>query len=335
MAVRDYIEATSEDSPRRISLLLKVEAIIHELGYEWETLPADNWLEVYKRLTGLSPQVLKQYDGLIRSYYVWLSKETKRDISLSPYRPLEPEQISEIYAYHSLRKYVSTVEDLISMADNLQDTRRITAKAKLLNKACLAFIWSGLQVSDILELKEDDVAFFDENDSLLTAPKDPLKINKLSLIKHSAEDGEHICYIANKKCIQLIHELWSEAHEYRLSKNLKEVPLLIAEGAGKRTGEKIVLSIRSMNVRINRTITAINEANDLSLSIASIRLSALYHTAYAHWKLYKMPWYFTPQNSEILLKLLKRDTSLPLFLQKVEFQQFIEYVANIKKDPMT
>jgi len=334
MTVRDYLEATSENSARRSSLLLNVEAIIHKMGYDWDTLPKDQWVEVYKQFTNLSPQMVKQYDGLIRSYYTWLDQQHILALPLSPYQRMEIEQVSEIFAHQNLRKYLSTVDDLIALADNLQDQKRVTEKAKFLNKACLVFIWVGLQLDDLVSLSESDIAFFDDNDSLLSAPEDSSMIAKILIMSNDKADSKVLFTIANKKIINIIYLLWKEAHQYRLDNHLSCAPLLIAENAGKRAGEKISLNSQSLNMRIGRVIKAINKANNLDLSMRSIRLSAMYHAAYTHWKLYKLPWAYTPNFSGILMDFLKRDNNAPTSIQQIEFQKFLEYARNVKNDSL-
>ena len=337
MTVRDYLdylETDSQGSPRKTRLLTSVEAIIHQMGYDWDTLPKDQWTEVYKHLNNLSPQMYSQYDKAIRDYYKWLEKQKVLAFPLSPYVSLEPSDIVEILAYQNQKKYLSTIDELIDRIENLQSTQRVTEKARLLNKVCMILIWVGLDISEMINLLESDVLFFDDNDSFLAEPKIADAISKISLLANDGAEKKITYTIINRRVISAIFELWDEAHTYRIDNQLKSAPLFVAEGAGKRAGDKAVLTESSLTMRINRIIKAINKTYDLDLDVRSIRASAVYHSAYTQWKMYSLPTYCTPQTIGMLFKFLKKEVPDSSAAQRIEFQKFLEYARTVKKDPL-
>jgi len=295
----------------RADLLIMVNRAITSLGYDWDTIPADKWIEVYQNVGTLSPQRLRSLQKVINEYYLWLDDQEIMSYKKRTYRPPD---YTKVFASEMHFAYPSTLDSLYDMYDlSLANTRKLPHMTVEVNKAVLGFVWMGLNLDEIVGIEVPNITFYDKENSALF-PTASLSDVYYGSVRTSI--GE--LTFANEELLRCLFALWSESATHSTPDGVHR-PLF-------NPGKDAPLTTSNLNIRLFRLVNKINETCYVNFTVKAIRLAGAYDRAFALWVNRHLPWYYTPQNADIFFTVSRIACTDTSSHKQLEFQKFIEFV---------
>lgn len=316
--LQDYLESNPSLSKYRIDMLSRVNYVICSLGYDWDSVPQNEWKTIYQGIAELNPHRLYVLGGVIRDYFQWLIDQNFLTLRQVTYSPPKGKEIFEGELQYS---FLESLDSLYEMCDlsSFNFGRPPAAENLQAIKIFLGFAWMGLNFSQALQLKVSNISFYGVEGLVLSSHCNLDEV-LYGVIRIQGENArqEKIIRFTNSTFIAAFFDVWKKNCELFASTG-EHAPFF-------RTSAGTPLTQANLNMRINRTLKRVNDFYYLDLDVYSIRMSGMYDRAYRYWLANNLTWHETPQNYKKFYEVSELRPPVAQSVMLIAFQKFKEYV---------